>query len=147
MKVILLQDVAALGRKNDTKDVSDGYARNFLLPRRLAVAATPAAIAALTGEKVRKEQEQLKHTATYQAVAEKLKNMTLLIKTKMGEKGKAFGSITAAKIRDALKRQGIDMEKEWIALVEPIKTMGEHTVEIKFPHDIVGKMKVTVEAE
>ncbi len=147
MKVILLQDVAALGRKGDVKEVSDGYGRNFLLPRRLAAAATPAVIAGLAGEKTRKEQEQLKQTAAYQAVAEKLKNMTLLIKTKMGEKGKAFGSITAAKIRDALKRQGIDMEKEWIALDDPIKTMGEHTVEIKFPHGIVGKVKLMVQAE
>jgi len=65
----------------------------------------------------------------------------------MGEKGKAFGSITAAKIRDALKKQGIAVEKEWVALDEPIKTMGEHTVEIKFPHGIVGRTKIIVEAE
>ena len=73
--------------------------------------------------------------------------MQIAIKTKIGEKGKAFGSITAAKIRDALKQQGIAVEKEWVVLDEPIKTMGEHSVEIKFPHGIVGKAKLTVQAE
>lgn len=147
MKVILLQDVPALGRKNDIKDVSDGYGRNFLLPHKLAMSATPNAVAALASQKTRAEQGIATERAEHQAIAEKLAGMTLLLKTKIGEKGKAFGSVTAAKIRDALKQQGIAVEKEWIALAEPIKTMGEHTVEIKFPHGIVGKTKIIVEAE
>ncbi|MFY9462716.1 MAG: 50S ribosomal protein L9 [Candidatus Sungiibacteriota bacterium] len=147
MKVILLQDVAALGRKGDIKDTSDGYARNFLLPRKLAAPATVGAVQMITEDKTRREQEQLKHTAIYQVIAEKLKNTPITLKTKIGEKGKAFGSVTAVKIRDALKKQGIAVEKEWIAIDDPIKTMGEHTVEIKFPHGIIGEIKVIVKAE
>ena len=147
MKVILLQDVAAIGRRGEIKEVSDGYARNFLLPRKLAMPATPVAIAGIAAEKSRRDQEQEKQTAAYQGMSEKLRNTALTLKTKIGEKGKAFGSITTAKIRDALKRQGIAVEKEWIMLTEPIKTMGEHSVEIKFPHGIVGKAKLTVQAE
>lgn len=147
MQVILLRDVPALGRRGEIKDASDGYARNFLLPRGLAAPATAAAVAALAGEKTRREQEQSKQTAVYQASAEKLKNTPIEIKTKIGEKGKAFGSITAAKIRDALVRQGIAVEKEWVVLAEPIKTIGEHSVEIKFPYGVVGKVKLTVYGE
>jgi len=147
MKVILLQDVAALGRKNDIKEVSDGYGRNFLLPRRLAAAATPAAIAALAAQKTRADRGVETECARHQAIAKKLAGMTLTLKTKIGEKGKAFGSVTAAKICDTLKQRGIAVEKEWIALAESIKTVGEHTVEIKFPHGIMGEVKVVVEAE
>lgn len=147
MKVILLQDIPALGRKSDIKEVSDGYARNFLLPRKLAMPATAVAVAALAGEKSRREREQSKQTAAYQAVAEKLKDAPIALKTKIGEKGKAFGSVTAAKIRDALKKQGIAVEKEWVVLDEPIKTMGEHMVEIKFPNGIAGKVELKVQAE
>lgn len=147
MKVILLQDVAALGRKRDVKDVSDGYARNFLIPHKLAMPASAAAMQALTAQKAREDQAKAAEDAQYRASAEKLKTLTLSFKTKIGEKGKAFGSITAAKIRDALKKEGIAIEKEWIVLDDPIKTTGGHTVEVKFPPDIVVKMRVVVEAE
>lgn len=147
MKVILLQDVHALGRKRDVKDVSDGYARNFLIPRKLAMPANTGALQALTAQKAREEQEKSELHGKYKASAERLKTTTLLFKTKIGEKGKTFGSISSAKIRDALKKEGIAVEKEWIAMDAPIKTAGAHAVEINFPHGIMGKTKIIVEAE
>lgn len=147
MKVILLQDVAALGRKRDIKDVSDGYGRNFLIPRKLAMPATPGAMQALTAQKEREEQEKSEQYGKYNVSAEKLKFTTLVFKTKIGEKGKAFGSISAIKIRDALKKEGIAVDKEWIALEDPIKTTGEHIVVVKFPHEIMAEVKVIVQAE
>lgn len=147
MKVILWKDVPALGRKNDVKEVSGGYARNFLLPQKLAQLATDAAITLLAAKKERGEREKMEDEQKYKIAAEKLKTAVISFKVKMGEKGKAFGSITAAKISDAMKKQGIAVEKEWIVLDEPIKTTGERAIEIKFPHGIVGEAKIIVEAE
>lgn len=147
MKIILLKDIPALGKKNEVKEVSGGYARNFLLPQKLAEPATDAAISALAAKKAHDEREKSEEENKYNAAAEKLKTAVMSLKVKMGEKGKAFGSVTAQKIADALKKQGVAVEKEWIALAEPIKTIGEHAIEIKFPHGIVGETKIIVEAE
>jgi len=147
MKVILKEDILHIGKRYDVKEVSDGYARNFLLPRKLAEIATESGLKALEARRERAEREKSEECARLQALAEKLKLMQLSFKVKMGEKGKAFGSITPAKIRDALKKQGIAVEKEWILLGEPIKTMGEHTVPIKFPQDVKGEARVIMEAE
>lgn len=147
MRVILLRDVPALGRARDVKNVSDGYARNFLLPRKLAIPATDATLASAAARKVGEERAKSAEEATYRAYAEKLKTMTLLFKTKMGEKGKAFGSIGIAAIRDALKKEGVEVDKDWIALDAPIKTTGEKTVVIKFPQGIEGEVKIIIEPE
>jgi large subunit ribosomal protein L9 len=147
MKVILLQDIPSLGRKSDVKDVSDGYARNFLLPRRMAAPATDAALGAISADKSRRERERAAEIAIYTSLVERLRGMTLILKTKVGEKGKAFGAITPTKIRDALKKEGIAVEKEWLVAGEPIKTTGEHAVAVRFPHDIAGKIKVMVQSE
>lgn len=147
LKIILLQDVPHLGRKYDVKDVSDGYARNFLFPRKLAQPATADALKSLDAKKMRAEKEKSEEYQKYQALAEKLKSLTLTFKVKMGEKGRAFGSVTAVKIRDALKKEKIEVEKEWVDLKEGIKTTGEHTVKIKFPQGVAGEVKITVEKE
>ena len=147
MKVILLADVPALGRKGEVKEVSGGHARNFLLPRRLAESATDAALAALTAEKDRGERLKSAEERRYRAAAEKLKNITVSLKMSMGEKGKAFGSVSAAKIQEALAEQGIASEKDWIMLDEPIKTAGEYAVAIKFPHGIAGNITLSVQAQ
>ena len=147
MKVILLVDVPALGRKNDVKEVSGGYARNFLLPRHLAEPATDAAVAGLAAKKAREEREKSEEYKRHQALVEKLRSVVLQFRVKIGEKGKAFGSVGTAKIKEALAGQGIAVDKEWIMLDEPIKTTGEKTVAIKFPHGIAGEVKITIEPE
>lgn len=147
MKVILLQDIEGVGRKNEVKNVADGYARNFLFPRKLAKVATKEALATLAAVKMREEKERAKEYQKYKAFAEKLGSLVLNFKVKMGEKGRAFGSITAAKIQDALKEKGVQVEKDWILLEEPIKTAGEKKVKIAFPQEIQGEVRIIVEAE
>jgi len=144
MKVILLQDVPNLGRKNDIKDVSDGYARNFLFPRNLAKSATSEALKAVALQKEREEREKSEEYQKYKALVEKLKSLTLSFKVKLGIKGRAFGSVTAVKIREELKKQGIEVEKEWILLEEPIKTTGEYFIKIKLPQGLTGEVKIIV---
>jgi len=147
MKVILLRDVPALGRARDVRDVSMGFARNFLLPRKFAIPATPAAFASTSARQAREEQKKSAAEAAYRAYADKLKNVTLTFKTKMGEKGKAFGSISAAHIREALKKERIEVDKNWIMLDAPIKTSGEKKILIKFPHGFIGEAKIIIEPE
>ena len=147
MKVILLADVPALGRKNEVKEVSGGYARNFLLPQRLAEPAADAALAALAAKKAREEREKAKEYEQQKAAVEKLKGLVLHLKIKVGEKGRAFGSVTAQKIADEMARQGIYAQREWILLDEPIKTTGERVVPVKFPHEILAHINMIVESE
>ena len=147
MKVILLQDISKLGKKNDVRDVSDGYARNFLFAKNLAKPATPEAVKTLEIQKRREAQKKSEEFQKYKASVDKLKSLALNFKVKIGEKGRAFGSLTAAKIQEALGKQGIKVERDWIELKESIKTAGEHGVEVKFPNNLVGKVKIVVEAE
>lgn len=147
MRVILLQDIPHLGKKNDVRDVSPGYGRNFLFPGNLAKPATENALKALAGQKVLEEREKSEEYQRYKSFVEKLKSLTLNFKVKIGARGRAFGSVTAVKIRDALKKQGIEVEKEWVLLEDSIKTIGERKVKIKLPNDLTGEVKVVVEAE
>jgi len=147
MRVILLQDILYVGKKNEVKHVSDGYARNFLLPRKLAEIATDSGLKALEARRERVEREKSEEYVRLQALAQKLKLTPLSFKVKMGEKGKAFGSITPVKIRDALKKQGILVEKEWVILEQGIKTSGEHRIALKLPHNLKAEVKVVIEAE
>lgn len=145
MKVILVKDVPNVGRKNEVKDVSDGFARNFLLARNLAKPATENALKALAGQKILEERESSEEYQRYKSLVEKLKSLTLTFKVKIGEKGRAFGSVTAVKVRDALKKQGMEVEKEWILLEDSIKTSGERKVKIKLPHNFTAEIKIIVE--
>lgn len=147
MKVILLKDVAALGRKDEVKDVSGGYARNFLLPQKLAEPATDAALKNLVERQIRKEKEKLDTDARHRAAADLLKKIVLRFSVRVGGKDKTFGSVSAVKIADALKKQGIAVEKSWIMLDSPIKSTGEETIQIKFPHGIEGETKIIIEPE
>ena len=147
MKVILLKGIPKLGHKNEVKEVSDGYARNFLFAKNLAKPATPEVLKAIAVQKEREEKEQSVEYQHYKALVEKLKSLELRFKVKMGEKGKAFGSVTPAKIKEALGKHGISIEKESILLEDSIKTTGVRDVKIKFPHDLVGEVKVIVESE
>ena len=147
MKIILFQDIPNVGRKNDVKEVSDGYARNFLFPRKLAKPATEEALKTIIIQKSREEREKSEEYQKQKALVDKLKSLTLTFKVKIGEKGRAFGSVTAVKIRDAMKKHGVNLEKEAILLNDSIKTTGEHVVKIRLPHELVGEVKIVVEAE
>lgn len=147
MKVLLLQDVSGTGQKNDIKDVNDGFARNFLFPKKLAVAAIDKRIIAVEREKTKKQQKQANEQKKYQDVADKLKSIEVIITTKVGEKGKAFGSIGAHQIKKALEKERIDIEEEWIDIEEPLKTTGLKKVTLKFPHGIWGVLNVIIKPE
>lgn len=147
MKVILLQDIPALGQKSDVKDVREGYARNFLFTRHLAIAATADRLMHLDRQQAYQSERQSKERAEYAAVAEKLKTIELTFKMKVSEKGTAFGSVSEADIQKELSDKKIRVEKGWIALEKHIKTTGKHQVPIKFPHGVQGSVQVVVEAE
>lgn len=146
MKVIFLKDIVGVARKNEIKDVAEGYARNFLMPRGFAIPATDAAVAGVEREKAQKAAEIEKETARFREYAKKLSEIQIVFKVKMGEKGKAFGSVSPAKIMDALKKYGIAVEKSWLPH-ESLKTMGEHCVAVNFPHGVKGEVRVIIEKE
>ena len=147
MKVILLKDVAKAGRKDEVREVSGGYARNFLLPQRLAEPATDTTLAALAAKKSVAAREKTKEYEKHKAAVEKLKGLVLHLKIKVGEKGRAFGSVTAQKIADEMTRRGIHAQRDWVLLDEPIKTTGERVVPVKFPHEILAHINVIIESE
>ncbi|MDO8600100.1 MAG: 50S ribosomal protein L9 [bacterium] len=146
MKVIFLKDVAGVARKNEVKEVAEGYARNFLFAKNLARPATDAVMRNVEGEKARKIAELEKEKTRFQEFTKKLAETPLVFKVKMGEKGKAFGSVSPAKIVDELKKRGITIEKSWLS-AESLKTMGEHKVAISFPHGVKGEVRVIIEPE
>ena len=148
MRVILLQDIKSIGKKGEVKEASAGYARNFLFPKGLAKPATQGALLELEKTKETAVKRSEEETGRLRSLAAHLAKTTLVIKTKIGERGKAFGALTAAKIRDALAHQEkINIEKDWIDLEEPIKQTGEHRVKIKFPHGIEETLRIVIEPE
>ena len=147
MKVLLLKDVPGVGKKNDVKDVNDGFARNFLFVKKLGIPATDGRVQSIKQEKIEKQQKQENEIKKYQDIVEKIKSLEVIITTKVGEKGKAFGSIDAHQIKKELEKHGIDIEKEWIELEEPLKTTGSKQVMLKFPHGVSGSVNVTIKPE
>ena len=132
MKLILREDVENLGRGGDVVDVKPGYGRNFLLPRGLAVTANP------------KNLREIEHQ---KAVAKRLAETPITLKRKVGEQDKLYGSVTALDIVEALAARGLQLDRRIIDLPEPIKTVGDHEVPVKLHREVVGKVKVKVEAE
>lgn len=146
MKVILKQEVKNLGKKDQIVNVNDGYARNFLIPKGLAMEATAGAVneakAKLSAEKHRKDSEE----SDARALAAKIGNLKVTVKSKAGANGKLFGSITGKDIVDQLKAQHkISIAKKMLNLPEPIRSVGETEVEIKLYAGVVAKLKVMVE--
>ena len=145
MKVILTQDIKGVGKKDEIINANDGYARNFLFPKKMAVEANAKNMSALKGRQdsanYKKEQEKEKANS----IKEKLSKIMLTIKVKSGENGKIFGSITAKEISTELQQQhNIEIDKKKIMLKEPIKELGTFHVEIKLYEGIVGKLKLDI---
>ena len=145
MKVILTQDVKSQGKKGQLVDVSDGYARNFLLPKKLAVIATAENLNTMKQqEKARKAQEAAEK-AEAEATAKKLKDMTVKIATKAGEGGRLFGAVTAKEVSEALSAQyGVNIAKTKLVLDEPIKACGGYQIRAKLGYEVVGTVNVMV---
>ena len=145
MKVILIEDVKSLGKKGQLVEVNDGYARNFLLPRKLAVPATPEALNTMRQqEKARLAQEAAERAAALE-LAEKLKGCMVKIPAKAGNGGKLFGSVTSKEVSEALKAQfGFDIAKTKIVLADPIKSFGAYQLKCKLGYEISGTINVTV---
>ena len=147
MKVIISRDIPKLGKPGEIKNVADGYARNFLIPQGLVEPATETNLkmhVRRIAERVTREEREL---AEYKTMANNLKEHPLTFSIKVGEKGKAFGSISVQDIAEAIANQGVRVEKKWIDLDDGIKTTGEHMVKIQFPHRVEGEVKVVIEAE
>ncbi len=148
MIVILNRDIKGTGKAGDVVKVSDGYARNMLLPKGYATEATEGNIRNLEKQKAIAAEKKAEEKAAAQATAEKIGALSVEIKTKAGEGGKIFGSITSKDIADALKAQhNITVDKKKIQLDSPIKQTGEITVEIKLYTEVSAKLKVVVNAE
>ena len=145
MKVILQQDVKGQGKKGELKEVSDGYARNYLLPRKLASEATADNINALNLKEKAKAAQIAKEKAQAEENAKKLGGVQVIIKAKAGNAGKLFGAVTSQEISDALKAQfDIDIEKNKIVQAEPIKTFGSFSVKAKLGYEVSGTINVLV---
>ena len=146
MKVILLQDVKGKGKKGQMIEVSDGYARNFMLPRKLAVEATADAINTMKMNDKATQERQARERAEAMDISRKLRELTLVVKAKGGGAGKLFGSVTNQEIADSLKNQtGIALDKRKIALSDPIKSVGTYTVTCKLGYEITAPLTVKIE--
>ncbi|MEK7087425.1 MAG: 50S ribosomal protein L9 [Patescibacteria group bacterium] len=146
MKVVLIKDVPNLGKKGDTKDVKDGYGRNFLVINKLAEILTPTILKNLKLEKEKEEKISVELKKRAELLKEKIKNLNLVFKVKVGKLGEAFGSVTPLKIQNELKKQGINLEKEQI-LTNPIKTLGTSKIKIKLNQDFESYLIVSIEPE
>lgn len=142
MKVVLLQDVKALGKKGDVAEVSEGYARNFLLAKKYAVEATPANLNTLKLQKANADRIAAEQLAEAKAAAEQLAKASVTVAIKAGENGKTFGSVSSKEIAQALAGQGIEIDRKKIVLPDPIKEFGEYDVKVKLHKDVAASVKV-----
>ncbi len=147
MKVILKEDVEGLGRAGDVVNVKDGYARNFLIPRGLAIRATDKSVKSLEKQKKMILERINKERKRLQQFAEKLSEVTVTIKKKAGEEGKLFGSVTSRDIAEALEAMGYEVDRKKIVLDEPIKSIGNYTVKIRLAPEIEAEIAVEVVPE
>ncbi len=146
MKVILLQDVKGKGKKGQMLEVSDGYARNFMLPRKLAIEATADAINTMRMNDKAAAEKAAKERAEALEISKQLRAMTLVVKAKGGGAGRLFGSVTNQEIADALeKNSGIKLDKRKIVIADPIKSVGTYTVNCKLGYEIAAPLTVKIE--
>ena len=148
MKVILQQDVKGQGKKDQMIEVSEGYARNFLLPRKLAIPATADAINTMNLKEKARKAEEARLKAEAEETAKKLKDLTVKLTAKAGNGGRLFGAVTTKEISDGLKKQfSIDIPKQKLVLDEPIKSFGTYPVKAKLGFEISGTVTVMVTEE
>ncbi|RED54482.1 50S ribosomal protein L9 [Cohnella lupini] len=147
MKVIFLQDVKGQGKKGEIKEVSEGYARNFLLPKGVVKLATDGAKKTLDQQVASAQKKKDNEKNEFKALAERLSEMTVVIKAKAGEGGRLFGAITSKQIAEALELQKISIDKRKIELDDPIRVLGTTKVSVKLYPDVKGTLNVQVVEE
>ncbi|MBB3130521.1 large subunit ribosomal protein L9 [Paenibacillus rhizosphaerae] len=147
MKVIFIKDVKGQGKKGDIKDISEGYATNFLIPRGLARVATDGNMKTLENQNAAEQKRKQQEKEEAQVLGKKLEEMTVQLKAKAGEGGRLFGAITSKQIADALSQQGIKIDKRKIELDEPIRTLGVTQMTVKLHPDVKATLKVQVTEE
>ena len=145
MKVILLQDVKGKGKKGQMLEVSDGYARNFMLPRKMAIEATPDAINTMRMNDKATQERIAREKAEALAVSKQLREMTVTVMAKGGGNGRLFGAVTNAEIAAALEKQGVKLDKRKIVISDPIKNVGTYTVNCKLGYEITAPLTVKIE--
>ncbi|HSL19950.1 MAG TPA: 50S ribosomal protein L9 [Vicinamibacterales bacterium] len=147
MEVILREHVDKLGRRGEVVKVAEGYARNYLLPRRLALPATEANRKHIERERAKFEAKEATERQAAEAVAERIAAVDISVSRRVGENDTLYGSVTAADITDALHQQGIEIDRRKVQLHEPLKQLGEFTVPVKIHRDVTAQVKVRVVKE
>jgi len=147
MRIILLQDVENVGKKHEIKDVKDGYARNFLIPKGLAKLATKEGLERLEKQKEIEKQKIEEELKEIQKIASSIDEFEVIISVKVGEEQQLFEKINTQKISDKLKELGFDIKKEQIDLAEPIGELGEFPIKVKFEHNLESEIRVIITEE
>ncbi|MFC2012768.1 50S ribosomal protein L9 [Chloroflexota bacterium] len=148
MRVVFLQDVTSVANAGDIKAVADGYARNFLIPRKLAIIADSSAMSKAEEQIRKREKEQAKQQEGMVALAAQIEALEITVKARCGEQGRLYGAVTSADIAAEVQSSaGLDIDKRKIELAEPIHELGSYEVAVKLARDIVPKIKITVVAE
>ncbi|HTI37050.1 MAG TPA: 50S ribosomal protein L9 [Vicinamibacterales bacterium] len=147
MEVILREHVDNLGRRGDIVKVAEGYARNFLLPRKLALAVTDNNKRQIEREKKIAETREAEERSQAEAIAQRIAQLEIEVARRVGENDTLYGSVTSADISHALQAKGFDVEKRKIQLSEPLKTLGESTVPVRIHRDVTAQLRVKVVAE
>jgi len=148
LKVILLRDVPKIGKKGEIKEVSDGYARNYLIPRGFAKEYTEGLERAIKHEKEIEKRKKEREREESEKILKELKKRTHVVKVKAGEGGKIFGAVTAATLAEEIsKTTGLKLDKRWFKLDKPIKELGEYSLEVNLPGGVKDTIKIKVERE
>lgn len=147
MKVILIDEIRGLGSRGDIVQVKDGYARNFLLPKKLARPATPGNLKSIEQERKKWNLLSEQEKTAAQKAAEKIEGMKLVIRKKVGDSGTLYGSVTASEIADALLAEGVEVDKRRIELSHPIKALGGHDVDVKLHREVSAHVHIEVVGE
>lgn len=145
MKVILLQDVKDIGKKDDIANVSDGYARNFLFPRKWAMEATDSAIKVVERKRAAERRKEAEARAAAEETAAKLKNKVVILKVKCGDKGRLYGSVTAQEVADAIQAgYGVEVDKRKVEIKDPVRQLGDYEVIVRLYTGVSSKMILRV---
>ena len=147
MEVILKEDIDKLGQRGDVVKVADGYGRNYLLPRKLAIEATKANKTVIDQMKAAAVRRSAREKGDAAALAEQINVVSLAFERKVGEKDHLFGSVTSADIAEGLQKNGFSIDRRRIQLDEPLKSLGEFTVPIRLHRDVIARVRVVVNAE